>query len=343
MKDKLKNVSKRTLLIMVICLISLISIGSYAVISSKGILISKSENKAKKSIIKVTETVKPAEKVPEFDYLSYSKAELSIKGLVNSSDLYKMKTLLKKIQGIEKVLIDLENGIADVFFDEAILQNADIIAEKIEEKSDFQAQITKVLTKDEISSEDDYNQKIKTLYAATVNDFDISMADLNKEVDMYKSQYRKRYGDDVFNSPSSSQIYENINAQSMMALIDDAVLRSNIYKSDFSIKNDIVEKEIATMLKGNSLTLEEAAKSYGYNDKDYFYKKLETQVLIQNFADNKLFKANTKNEQKGLLYNKWVADCKSLCKTKYYNSNLKAAVDKAKSCGIDGCGDPGCK
>lgn len=341
MTNKSKNIAKQTLFIMVISLISLISIGAYALISAKGgglksMFFAKTEKKG------VTpEQVQ--EKVPAFNYLDFAKAELSVKGLVNSTDIYKVKTSLNDMQGIEKVLIDLPMGTVEVFFDDTRLTNADMIAKQIKENTGFETQLLKVVGKNEMDKGDDYNRKIKKLYAVTVNDFDISMADFNQEVKMFKSRYRKRYGDDIFNSPSSSQILESIKAQSIQSLINDAMVRSNIARSDFILKKDVIEKEVNAMLKRSALTLEEGAKRAGYENRDYFYQKLETQVLVKQYVDNEVFKSSADNAQKGKLYNQWVSNINSSSKIKYHNAELEATVIKAKACTVKGCGDPTCE
>ena len=175
MLENIKNNSKWTLLIKL--LVAIVIIGAFA-------FVLKSDKKTGAVVLTV--------EVPKFDYLNYSKAELSVQGLINSSDLYKIKNSVKDIKGIEKLLIDIENGKVEVYFDEAKMKDTDRIAKQIKKKSGFDAQLTRILNKSDMHKEDDYNRKIKELYVATVNDFDISMADFNKEINMFKSKYIER-------------------------------------------------------------------------------------------------------------------------------------------------------
>lgn len=340
MIEKIKNNSKRTLLAILLSLVSIVIVGAFALIYSKAIDIKslpflKSEKKTE-AVVQAVGTI------PEFDYLNYSKAELSVKGLINSSDLYKIKNSVKGFKGIEKLLIDLENGKVEVYFDEAKMKNTDKIAKQIKKKSGFDAQLTRILNKSDMNKEDDYNRKIKELYVATVNDFDISMADFNKEINMLKSKYIERYGEDIFNSPRSARLLENIKVQSIMTLIDDTIIKRDIASAEFILEDEVVEVELNKMLEDNSITLEEAAKRSGYKNQDYFVQKLKSQVIIKNYIENEIFAPTTIDAQKGIKYKEWFLNIKSLSKTVYYNPQLKASVVNAQTCSIKGCADPSC-
>lgn len=96
------------------------------------------------------------------------------------------------------------------------------------------------------------------------------------------------------------------------------------------------------MLGDNSITLAEAAKRSGYKNQDYFVQKLKSQLILKDYLENKIFKPTTTNAQKGIEYNKWFLNIKSLSKTIYYHPQLKASVEKAKTCSTKGCTDTSC-
>lgn len=342
MFENTKNNPKRIILSIII--IAVLLIGALVAIYSKMVGFNNLPFSNTKEQTSSPAAFEPAvQPIQEFNSLDYSKAEITVEGLVDSSDVYKVKRALQDIEGVARSLIDSASGAVNIYFDQTKIKNPDKIAKKIKKTTGYTAQVNRIVNKEDMTQTDDYNQKITDMYVATVHDFDITKADLDREVAMYKAKYIERYGEDIFNSPTSTQLLDNIMVQSLMGLIDEAIIKVDIAKAEYELKPEDIEAGLTKLLEDNAITLEEAIERSGYENEDYFVNKLKNQVLIKNYIENVIFDPNMIDAQKGQRYNEWFTNIKSLSDTVYYDSQLQDAVAKAQACSIQGCGDPNCK
>ena len=111
-----------------------------------------------------------------------------------------------------------------------------------------------------------------------------------------------------------------------------------IGRSGYKISADKVEEELQKFFETSGKkeeTFQATLKDAGYSY-DYFKKKFETRVLINNYIDEKVLVEASNPYEKQNLFNSWFNNSKVLAEVVYYDKELERLLRNQKtssSCG----------
>lgn len=270
------------------------------------------------------------------DTKNLSKIVLDVQGTTCISCVEDIKAALAKVNGINEVFVDVSRGQAQVFYDDKIIKNPEIISQTITD-SGYPSQITKTLTAKEIKKEEQLNRSKAEKYVAAVNGYEISRDDFLTEVNSYKQRYTQLYGEDVFDTAQGKSIESNIQNQVIQRMIDDAVILQEIEKSGFSVSKDTIEKELTLFkedLTGKGETYNDFLLNSGYS-KEFFRSKFSEYVTIKKYINDVITAGSATPGEKQRAYQVWYTNVKSLVTLTYYDKKLEQNLQTASGGG--GC------
>jgi len=239
--------------------------------------------------------------------------------------------------GISDVLVDLNSGRVEVFYDSTKLKDLGRITAAITAVG-YPATLKQTLTKDEVEKEYKVFASRAKLYVAAVGDWEISREDFNTELSHLRNRYQKVYGENIFAGDQGSALLQRLQSQVASNLISEGIQMQEVRKAGFRLPKQIFEQEFADYLTKKDSTrdqFEQALKDAGY-DYAYFVKKFENRVTIDRYLNEKILSGLTNDLEKRQHYADWYNNAQLLAKVVYYDKNLENLV-KNNSAGA-GCG-----
>jgi copper chaperone len=292
-----------------------------------GYKVSRNDNKSP-IVTEVTNAPEPSEEASQVaDELSM--AVLSVRDMSCSGCIATIKGSLSGIQGIKDIAVDIGNGKTEVYYDQAKLGDINRLAESIT-ASGYPAKLLRVLTPEEVRKESEVAAVKSKYYIASVGGWDIARSDFDTELVVAKRRYSKTYGDNLFASSRGEAFLDNLKAQIAIRLVDEGILMQEVYRSDFKIDGETIDRELQAWLRTQGKNMEDFKKSlreagYGF---DYFKKKFETKVLLNRYLNEKIL-ADASNEfERQSLFNSWFNNSKVLAKVVYYDKDLEKLVQR---------------
>jgi len=143
--------------------------------------------------------------------------------------------------------------------------------------------------------------------AAIVNGEKISLAELDKKLDMYKKMYGQG-GKADFSSPEGIKMLEQMRRQVLDSLIQDKILATEARKEKISVPPQEITERINAIKKSMNLSdkdFEEFLKNHSMNLSS-FEKRMERDLLIANLI--------AKGAEKGLTNEAWIKELNSRAK-----------------------------
>ncbi len=132
-----------------------------------------------------------------------AKAVLDVEGMSCSGCIYTINSGLADIDGIDDVLVDLNSGRVEVFYDSSRVTDPDQVASAITAVG-YPATLKQTMTREEIAEENTIYAARSKLYIAAVGEWEISREDFNNELTHARNRYQKVYGNDVFAGAGSA-------------------------------------------------------------------------------------------------------------------------------------------
>jgi len=270
--------------------------------------------------------------------LKSSKAELDVQGMSCSGCIYQIKAGLADIQGISDVLVDVSSGRVEVFYDSTRVKDPAKIAAAITDVG-YPATLKRTMTRNEIQKENNHFASRSKLYIAAVGDWEISRADFDSELSHARSRYEKAYGQGVFAGAQGDALMQRLQSQIASNLISEGIQMQEVRKSGFKVPAESVEAEFSQYLTRKGITRQEfknALRDSGY-DYDYFYKKFENRLTIDQYLNDTVLSGLSNDLDKRQHYSDWFNNARLLAKVVYYDKNIESAVKTSSAGG--GCGN----
>jgi copper chaperone CopZ len=259
----------------------------------------------------------------------FAKAELAVQGLSCSSCIQEIETALAGIEGVEEVLVDITRGKAQVYFDPDRIDTSKIIAEEIS-NAGYPASVVKVLDAEEVAAELSFAKEQARFYVVSVGGWKVARADFETELGAASSQYIKLYGNEVFAGINGENLEDNLKVQCLNRLISEAVMLQEVSRAGHVLAKN-VDQEFTIYLRENDQDLETfkaGLKEFGYPF-EYYKKKFENQIRIQEYLENTIMKSATTRFQQQALYDQWFRNAQSLAEITYYDKELERLVQNA--------------
>ncbi len=266
-----------------------------------------------------------------------AKAVLDVEGMSCSGCIYTIKSGLADIDGIDDVLVDLNNGRVEVFYDSSRLTDPDKVASAITAVG-YPATLKQTMTREEIAEENTIYAARSKLYIAAVGEWEISREDFNNELTHARNRYKKVYGNDVFAGEQGDTLTQRLQSQIASNLISEGIQMQEIGKAGFRLPRQTVEQEFDKYLEKRSMSraqFEQALRDAGY-EYDYFLKKFENRVTIDKYVNEKVLSGLTNDLEKRQQYSNWYNNAQLLAKVVYYDKDLEKIVKNSSAGG--GCG-----
>jgi copper chaperone len=268
-----------------------------------------------------------------------AKAVLDVQGMSCSGCIYQIKSGLADIGGIDDVLVDLNSGRVEVFYDSTRVKDVDRIAAAITAVG-YPATLNKTMTQNEIDQENNLYASRSKLYIAAVGDWEISRGDFDNEFSHARKRYEKAYGNRVFSGDQGGALMQRLQSQIASSLINEGIQMQEIRKVGFKLPADTVESEFDKFLSVKGLSRQEFKKllaDSGY-DYGYFYKKFENRLTIDQYLDETVLAGLSSDLDKQQNYSDWFNNARLLAKVVYYDKNLEDIVKNSSAAG-GGCGN----
>lgn len=268
-----------------------------------------------------------------------AKAVLDVQGMSCSGCIYQIKSGLADIGGIDDVLVDLSSGRVEVFYDSTRLKDSEKIAAAITAVG-YPATLKKTMTQTDIDKENNLYAARSKLYIASVGDWEISRGDFDSELSHARKRYEKAYGNSVFTGNQGGALMQRLQAQIASSLINEGIQMQEIRKAGFTLPADTVESEFSKFLSQKGLSRQEFMKllaDSGY-DYDYFYKKFENRLTIDQYLTDTVLAGLSNELEKQQNYSDWFNNARLLAKVVYYDKNLEEIVKTSSGAG-GGCGN----
>ena len=266
-----------------------------------------------------------------------AKAVLDVQGMSCSGCIYQIKSGLADINGINDVLVDLNSGRVEVFYDSTQVKDLEKIASAITAVG-YPATLKQTMTGTEIDRENNLFAARSKLYIAAVGEWEISREDFNNEISHAKNRYKKVYGQTVFTSDQGDTLLQRLQSQVASNLISEGIQMQEIGRAGFRLPKQTVEQEFDKFLamKGMSRAqFKQALRDANY-DYDYFIKKFENRLTIDRYLDEIVLSGLTNDLEKRQQYGNWYNNAQLLAKVVYYDKNLENIVKNSSAGG--GCG-----
>ena len=266
-----------------------------------------------------------------------SKAVLNVKGLSCSSCIQNIKDALSNIQGIEDILVDISRSTAQIYFNSKTLKQPDRLAEVVT-SAGYPATLVKTYSAEDLRKEEAAAAARSQYYIASVGGWDVARSDLDTQLEHVKKRYEKTYGADLFSTARGKSLVDNLKGQIVSRLIDEGVMMQEITKAGYKVAAAAVEDELKKVVQQSGKGLEEFKTDLKENGMsfDYFKKRLETQMLINRYLEERILNGATSDVQKQTLFTSWFNNAKILAEVSYYDKDLERLVQQqsaGSSCG----------
>ncbi len=281
-----------------------------------------------------SQDVIPADRIEIADNIS--KVVLRVDNMSCSGCIYTIKSSLSGITGVRDILVNLSAGQTEVYYDKAQLEDVNQIAGAIT-ASGYPAKITEILGPDKIKKERDLAAERSLNYIASVGEWDISRDDYNTELEHAKIRYTRIYGDGILATSQGKQLMDSLKVQIASRLIDEGIQIQEIQKAGFTVDTKTVDADFKNFLNQKGIDLEKFKVDLEENGYafEYFMKKFENRVLINNYLNEKILNGLTNKFEKQRRYSSWFNNAKLLTKAVYYDKELERLI-QAKATG-SGC------
>jgi len=267
-----------------------------------------------------------------------AKAVLDVQGMSCSGCIYQIKAGLADIGGIDDVLVDLNSGRVEVFYDSTQVQDVEKIASAITAVG-YPATLKQTMTQSEIVKENNLLASRSKLYIAAVGDWEISRGDFDNELSHARTRYEKAYGNSVFTGDQGSALMKQLQSQIASSLISEGIQMQEVRKAGFKLPANTVEAEFNEYLAQKGMSQQEFKKllqDSGY-DYGYFYKKFENRLTIDQYLNDTVLAGLSNDLEKRQNYSDWFNNARLLAKVVYYDKNLADIVKNGSAAG--GCGN----
>ena len=266
-----------------------------------------------------------------------AKAVLDVQGMSCSGCIYTITSGLAGISGINDVLVDVNSGRVEVFYDSNQVKDLNKIASAITAVG-YPATLKQTMTENEIEKEKNLFSSRSKLYIAAVGDWEISRGEFDTELVYSKNRYEKAYGESVFTGDQGTALLQRLQSQVASSLISEGIQMQEVRKSGFKLPAKTVELEFDEFLSKKGITQQEfkkVLKESGY-DYSYFYKKFENRLTIDHYLNDRVLAGLSNDLDKRQQYSDWYNNARLLAKVVYYDKNLETIVKNSSAGG--GCG-----
>ena len=261
------------------------------------------------------------------------KVVLNVSNMSCSGCIASIKESLTGIEGIEDILVDIGSGKVEVYYHAALLTEPSRI-EKAITADGYPASIVKTLGPEEITKERNLAASKARYYIASVGGYDISRADFDVEMKAAKQRLRKSSGDE-FTNPDAKSLNDRLKAQVASRLINEGVLLREIERAGFKLNKEAINTELKGYIRKSGKTEKAFQKSIldaGYNY-DYFLKKFETGLLINQYVDEKVLADSTNPSDRQRIFASWFNNSKGLSEVVYYDKDIEQAIKNQSASG----------
>ena len=107
-------------------------------------------------------------------------------------------------------------------------------------------------------------------------------------------------------------------------------MMQEVSKAGFNVAGGTVEDELQRVITKSGKGLEDfrtALKENGI-EFEYFKRKLETQILINGYLEERIFSGAPNDVEKARLYQSWFNNAKILREIVYYDKNLERLIQE---------------
>jgi len=263
-----------------------------------------------------------------------SKAVLNVQGVTCSSCIQEIKAALAEIQGIEEILVDISRGATHVYYDSKILKEPARLAQAVTSRG-YPAALVKTYSPEDLKKEGALFEAKSQYYIASVGGWEIARSDLETQLAHARKRYSKIYGEDVFSSARGKALLDSLRAQITSRLMDEGVMLQEITKDGYRLNEGAVEAELRKVIEQSGKgpdDFREAVNESGMTF-EYFKKRLETQLLISRYVDEKILSGASTDAEKQTLFTSWFNNAKILAEVAYYDKDLERLVQQQSAQG----------
>ena len=256
-----------------------------------------------------------------------SKVVLNVSNMSCSGCISTIKGALAGYPGIKDILVDIDAGKTEVYFNREELKDLSEIERAITD-SGYPAKIMKTLTPEDLRNERDMAASKAEYYIASVSGYDIARADFTKELNAARQRVRKAYGDGILETAQGRTVDNRLKAQVASRLIDEGILLQEIKKSGYELNEDKLNSELEKHIKNsgkNGNEFQQSIRDDGY-DYDYFKKRFETRLLINRYVDEKVLAGASNQYEKQRMFTSWFKNSQLLAEVVYYDKDLENAA-----------------
>ena len=273
-----------------------------------------------------------------------AKAILAVDKLVCSSCVADIRDALSGVDGVQQVFVDVAGGRAEVYFQQAVIQDTELIARTITEIG-YPATLTSTLTPNEVRGEIERAKRMSRSYLASVGGQDIPKADLTFELAAVKAQYVNAYGKEVFRDENGRLLEQRLRVECMNRLIDQAAMLDQITRSGYFISEEAGERLYANYLERNQLDDEQLRKQLEGSGLSYahFRKTIINQSHVLEYLKQEVWPSAAADDTQKRLADEWFRGARSAVKIVYYDRDLEQAIqDSLVSGSCDSSGSESC-
>jgi copper chaperone CopZ len=263
-----------------------------------------------------------------------SKALLNVKGLSCSSCIQEIKAALSNIEGIEEILVDISRSTAQIYYNNKTLKEPDRLAQAVTSRG-YPATLVKIYSSEDLRKEEAVAAAKSRYYIASVGGWDIARSDLDTQLEHAKKKYSKIYGEGVFSSARGNSLIDSLRAQIASRLIDEGVMMQEITKAGYKLDAGAVEKELQKVIQESGKGVEgfKTALDGSGMTLDYFKKRLETQLLISRYLEERILNGASNDVERQALLRSWFNNAKILAEVSYYDKDLERLVQQLSAQG----------
>jgi len=263
-----------------------------------------------------------------------SKAVLNVQGLSCSSCIQNIKDALSNIQGIEEILVDISRGTAQIYYDSKTLKEPDRLAKAVT-SGGYPATLVKTYSSEDLRKEGALAAARSEYYIASVGGWDIARSELNTQLEHAKKRYAKTYGENLFSTDRGKSLIDNLRAQIVSRLIDEGVMLQEITKAGYKVDAVAVEDELKKAMQQSGKGSEDFRTALNESGMtlEYFKKRLETQILISRYLEEKILSGASSDVEKQTLFASWFKNAKILAEVSYYDKDLERLVQQQSAQG----------
>ena len=263
-----------------------------------------------------------------------SKLVLTVKNMSCSGCISTIKGNLSDMQGIKDILVDINRGKTEVYFDNNTLKDVSQVAKTIT-ASGYPAKVLSVVSPERLKEERDLAAAKSQYYIASVGGWDVARTDFNNELEIAKKRFSTIYGDNLFETEQGKALIDKLKVQIISKLVNEGILMQEIIKSGFKVDAETIERELNAVLQEHGKNLDEFKKSLdeiGY-DFNYFKKNLETKVLINKYLNERILADASNQFERQNLFTAWFNNSKGLAEVVYYDKDLQVLLQAQNTSG----------